>query len=221
MPAARLLIPSRLLRQLVLALATAVTLLLAAATAPAGTGIARVSLASAWLCLLAITAALALGPLRVLGGGQPMLNSIARRDLGIWAGLTGLLHLYAGTVESMNQAYLEHYVAGEAGRQQLFNWGASLGFAIGLLVLLLLVISSNLALRVLGARWWKRLQRLAYAALLLTAAHGLLFQLLERRAAWAILLLVALCGGLVGLQLGARRRWRRQRATSGRSQARP
>jgi len=145
-----------------------------------------------------------------------MLNSMMRRDLGIWAGLTGLLHLYAGTVESMNQPYLEHHVAGEPARQQLFNWGASLGFAVGLLLVLLLLLSSNHALGTLGARWWKRLQRLAYAALLLTAAHGLLFQLLERRAPWAVLLLALLCGGLSGLQLLAWRRWRRQRgATSG------
>ena len=221
MPVTSPLTRTRSARHLALALVATATLVGTAAVAPPGTTIARVSLASAWLCLLAITAALALGPLRVLAGGQPMLNSMMRRDLGIWAGLTGLLHLYAGTVESMNQPYLEHHVAGEAGRQQLFNWGASLGFAVGLLVLVLLLISSNLALRLLGARWWKRLQRLAYAVLLLTVVHGILFQLLERRAAWAILLLVAVCAGLVGLQLGARRRWRRQRPTNDQYRAPP
>lgn len=211
----------RAARQLSMAAVAAITLLVAAATAPPGTGLARISLASAWLSLLAISAALALGPLRLLAGGEPMLNSMARRDLGIWAALTGLLHLYAGTVESMNTAYLGHYVAGEASRQQLFNWGASLGFAAGLLLLMLLLLSSNLALRLLGVRWWKRLQRLAYAMLLLTAVHGLLFQLLERRAAWAVLLLVLASAGLAMLQLLAWRRWRDGRATSHRSPAPP
>ena len=63
------------------------------------------------------------------------------------------------------------------------------------LVLLLLLLSNDFSMRWLGAGRWKNLQRWNYAFLLLTALHGALYQVLEKRAAgwrsvfWALLAL--------------------------------
>jgi sulfoxide reductase heme-binding subunit YedZ len=46
---------------------------------------------------------------------------------------------------------------------------------------MLLVISNDVSLRGLGTRRWKQLQRWAYLAAALTVAHGVLFQMVEKR----------------------------------------
>jgi DMSO/TMAO reductase YedYZ heme-binding membrane subunit len=74
----------------------------------------------------------------------------------------------------------------------------------------LLAISSDRAIRRLGARRWKRVQRLAYALFALVAAHTVLYQLVEERAAALVGAGAAVMGATVALQLaGARRRARR------------
>lgn len=49
------------------------------------------------------------------------------------------------------------------------------------LFLMLLAISNDLSLRVLKTKRWKSLQRWTYAAFVLTAAHGIAYQLIEKR----------------------------------------
>ena len=45
----------------------------------------RVSVASAWLCMLLLIVVLLIAPLQRLQGRQPPLNIYLRRDLGCWA----------------------------------------------------------------------------------------------------------------------------------------
>lgn len=158
-------------------------------------GMARLSLLTAWLCFVLLAAALCLGPWRVLRGGQPMLSHLLRRDLGIWAALTALAHLLAATAVVMTPVYYGRYING-ADNQPLSAFIGPLstisivsGYLIGIVCLLLLGISSNLALRVLGAHRWKGLQRWSYIVFALTAAHGLAFQYIELRTGiWLIAL---------------------------------
>jgi sulfoxide reductase heme-binding subunit YedZ len=174
------------------------------------------STATAWLCLGLLSAALAIGPLRVLGGSPPQTNLLVRRDLGIWAGLTGLVHFWLGTAQSMNAAYLQNYVnpvdlpLGTGIRQALFTWGSLGGLVVAVLCVLLLMLSSNRALQLLGARWWTRLQRSRSLAFALTVAHGIAFQALEGRAAILVAALLASAGGMLVLQLAGRHTVRRR-----------
>jgi sulfoxide reductase heme-binding subunit YedZ len=46
---------------------------------------------------------------------------------------------------------------------------------------MLLAISNDFSLRTLKMRRWKSLQRWTYAAFALTAAHGIAYQLIEKR----------------------------------------
>lgn len=161
-----------------------------------------VSLATAYICLILMAVALSLGPLRARRSDPPVLNNYLRRDIGIWSGLAGLVHLFVATELSMSQPYMEAYVNLSANgladtmRMYLFSWGSIAGFLIGVLVLLLLVLSNNQIMNFLGATWWKRLQRFAYPAFVLTVLHGFAFQALEARN---MLLVGFVCVVLIGV----------------------
>ncbi len=177
----------------------------------------RVSIVSAYLCTLLFCVVLLIGPITVITGGRLTLNQLLRRDLGIWTAVTGILHLALGTELSMNVAYLETFVEGvvsppaPAIRQALFTWGTIGGFIVGLLFLLLLALSNNAAIRLLGASWWKRLQRSSYLAFVLTAIHGFAFQILESRSLIWIGVLAAIVTAVVAGQVAGVRALKRTR----------
>jgi DMSO/TMAO reductase YedYZ heme-binding membrane subunit len=118
--------------------------------------------------------------------------------VGIWAALTGLFHLVLATKLSMNPSYMGAVVDAQGGTsaRQLFAWGSVLGYLVGLNFLLLLALSNDRVMRLIGSRWWKRLQRTSYVSFGLTLAHGLAFQVLEARS-WALVAVLALTGVVV------------------------
>jgi len=185
----------RYLRHLVLLKLVLLSLTAAALVGQMQGLLERMSLWSGWLCVLLFAATLMVGPWTLHGNVKPATNILLRRDLGIWAAVTGLIHFALGTAFSMNPEYISRFVVDELGQSRFF-WGSIWGTVAGLLVLILLVISNNRLLAKLGAVWWKRLQRLAYPAFLITVIHGVYFQLLEQRsyylyASLALLVLVA------------------------------
>lgn len=147
----------------------------------------QLSIVTAYICLFLVATALSIGPLQVLNAGESSINIYLRRDVGIWAGLTGLLHCVIATMLAMTPEYIETYIniytekLPETVRASLFLWGSATAFIVALLLLLLLCLSNQRALKLLGVMWWKRLQRLAYLVFILTIAHGLAFQLIEAR----------------------------------------
>jgi DMSO/TMAO reductase YedYZ heme-binding membrane subunit len=147
----------------------------------------RISVASAWLCMVLLCSALLIGPLRRYTGKTAPLNIYLRRDLAFWSALQAFLHFYAGTVVSMDQSYVQAFVHVDLApwslgmRDQMFTWGASLGMAVAVVYLLLLIISSDRAMRRIRPERWKKLQKSAHLVLWLTVLHGFAFQLLEAR----------------------------------------
>ena len=213
---------SRRRRHLWLALLTLGVCVTAWFGGPSGGAVDRASLATAWLCTALFVLVMILGPLQLVGGRRAALNWLLRRDLGIWTAITGLLHFGLGNIEAMNRPYVQRVTASTAPpgaelRGDFFNWGAASGTLLALVFVVLLMISSNVALRWLGPRWWKRLQRLSYAGFALTIFHGLLFQRLEDRHMLWVLLLAAAGMTALGLQIAgwlAYRRLRREAATA-------
>jgi len=167
----------------------------------------RASVASAWLCMLLLSAVLLLAPLQRLQGRQPPLNIYLRRDLGCWAAIQGLLHFVAGNVVAMNPVYVGTFVRGNTAapgpmlREVLFSGGAILGMVIAILFLLLLAISSDRAIRWLGPARWKKLQGSAQLLMWLTVIHGIAYQVLEARF---IPLLVLLLTSIIVLTIRSR-----------------
>lgn len=176
----------------------------------------NISLVTAYLCLGFMSVALCVGPLRAIRSDPLVLNIYLRRDIGIWAALTGLVHLFVATELSMSQRYMQLFVnistdtLSDVMRAELFSWGSITGFLVGIFVLLLLCLSNDKILRSIGATWWKRLQRLAYPAFVLTVLHGLAFQALEARPVIAIGIVILTFISVLVLQISGFRAVRRR-----------
>ena len=199
--------PKRWLHHAGAASLSLVILTLTATFGPDESGLDHLSLATAYICLLLMAVALSLGPLQARRTGRSVANMYLRRDMGIWAGMAGLTHLIVATELSMTQAYMSVYVdaldarLSESLRADLFAWGSIIGFAVGILLILLLGLSNDRILRRLGVTRWKRLQRLAYLAFALTVAHGWVFQALEARSTLLIGVVLGVAIGVLLLQV--------------------
>ena len=72
-----------------------------------------------------------------------------------------------------------------------------------IVVIVLLATSSDAAIRRLGPRRWKALQRTAYGAMALVVAHCILYQQMIQREATTLTVFWLLTGGLVLVRLSA------------------
>lgn len=144
----------------------------------------RTSVAAADTSLALLVAALAVGPIKVLRGGRPMVHVPVRRTLGVWAGGFTILHVSLAIFVHARAAriwsnWLElSPIEFTSGQRGLANW---LGLAQLAIVVGLLWLSRDVALRRLGPVLWKRLQRSTYVLAGLVAVHALLYQAVEAR----------------------------------------
>lgn len=172
----------------------------------------RLSIATGYAALALLALTLVIGPLRALRGRRLPLSIDLRRDAGICAAFLGLIHVVLGLQVHFGGAIKLYFFLSSASpsagpirldKGGLANWT---GLGATLLLVLLLALSSDRSIRVLGATRWKGLQRLAYVLLALVAVHTVLYQLVEGRTAGLMALGAALVGVTVGLQLAAARR---------------
>jgi methionine sulfoxide reductase heme-binding subunit len=82
-----------------------------------------------------------------------------------------------------------------------FGFANFVGLGATLLFLILLAISNDLSLRTLGIRRWKSIQRWTYIAFGLTVAHGIAYQLIEKRHFPWVLLFVLLIVSVISIQI--------------------
>lgn len=177
----------------------------------------RMTLAFGYLSLLLLALTLLIGPLR-LGLDRRRRNPVnldIRRDIGIWAGITGLLHVVFGFQQRFGGDILRFFIARTAEGWRLL--GGTLGAAnhVGLLATLILVAllatSNDLSLRRLKGPRWKTLQRLNYALFGFAMLHTVLYQAISGREgafATAVVVgtLVTVVGQFAGLSLVQARR---------------
>lgn len=205
---------TRTRRHLALATGLAAVSASAMALAPAGQELDRLSFVTAWLCLLFFAGTLLIGPLHVRRTGRLPGNHLLRRDLGIWCVLTGMVHFFLALKVSMNPEYMELYVRGTRQwpapevRELMYRWAVLASLVIAALFLLLLALSNNLAIRLLGKRWWKRLQRASYPAFALTVGHSIAFQILEARTAWLVAAFIVITATVLVAQYAGHARLR-------------
>ena len=163
-----------------------------------GDVISRLSVATAYPALFLTAAAVSIGPWNVLRGQTNPVSFDLRRDFGIWAGITALLHTGIGlNVHLRGRPWLYFIDQHHQVRHDLFGIGNDTGLLAALLFLLLLAISNDLSLRRLGTRTWKSLQRWTYMAVALTLMHAVAYQFVEKRQAayrallWATIAMTA------------------------------
>jgi methionine sulfoxide reductase heme-binding subunit len=163
----------------------------------------RLSMATAYAGLIFLAASLWLGPWNVLRLRSNPVSFNLRRDIGIWTGILAILHTAIGlTVHLRGRMWMYFFKQLHPLRLQSTQFGFAnfTGLGAAFLFLMLLAISNDLSLRTLKARRWKSLQRWTYATFLLTGAHGIAYQWIEKRHVRWVLVFSAIVTAVVAAQ---------------------
>ena len=202
----------RFRQQLLLATIAALVTLAFFLLLPSPDTIWRLSMGTAYASLLFLAAALIIGPLNVLRGAPNPVSTYLRRDIGIVAGVLALAHTIIGLLVHFRGDPIQYFFYRTAAgigslRSDLFGLANYVGLAASVLVLILLAISNNMSLRMVGAARWKGIQRWNYVGAILVVAHGLLYQAIEKRIPGFVITLLIIAAATTILQLlGFRRR---------------
>lgn len=203
----------RLRRHLGIGLASAALTAGISALVRSDVAMVRLSMASAYAGLGLLGVTMATGPWNVLRSRPNPVSTDLRRDLGIWAGVLGLVHVTVGLQVHMSGNIWEYFFHPPAPQRLLvrldpFGLANYTGLAVTLILAVLLALSNNASLRWLGTKRWKTTHRSAYVAFALVVGHGALYQLIEKRSLPFVMLFVALAVAVTTLQLAGFRRVR-------------
>ncbi len=183
----------------------------------------KITVGTGYLALTLLALTLVMSPVYLLRDSRKRnpVNVMLRRDIGIWAGFTGLAHVITGFTVHFGPAILPYFVRyTENGYRLLgnpFGWANHTGLAATLILSALLLTSNNRALKWLRGPRWKALQRWNYALVVLVFVHTVLYQMVSRRQApfgWYVfgLGLVVVVAQFAGMQLVRERRRLPQRS---------
>lgn len=146
------------------------------------------TLAFGYWALLLTAVTLVIGPVRLLLNRRLRRNPVnvdLRRDVGIWAGITALLHVWFGFQQRFGGDILRFFFYRTADGWRLLGNTFGLANHVGLLATLavaaLLATSNDLSLRKLRGPRWKTLQRLNYALFAFAVLHTVLYQAISNR----------------------------------------
>lgn len=199
-----------------LVLATIATLFVTYALTPSPNPVFRWSMATAYVGLALLGVTLATGSLNVLRRRPNPVSTDLRRDIGIWAGVVAIAHFLVGWQVHMKHRWL-YWLAEVEGsdrlvpRTDLFGFANHTGLVAVIVAALLLALSNDYYLRRFGTLRWKRAQRWNYALFALVVAHGVAFQVIEKRKLPFVVLLAALTLATIGVQWAG---WRRVRSSA-------
>lgn len=138
----------------------------------------RLSFSTAWPALVLLTLSLLIGPWRTLRGKAPVVSLDLRRDIGIWAGIAGLLHTVIGQCVHLRGRPWLYYVYEKWNehllplRHDIFGLSNFTGLFAALILLAALATSNDASLRALGNAPWKSLQRWNYVCFALAATYA-------------------------------------------------
>lgn len=165
-----------------------------------------------YICVVFLCISLLIGPLNLLRKRFNPVNINLRRDTGIWAGITGCLHVLFALLERNRGGILSFFFR-QNGRPLLTLLGASnwIGLFAIILLIALLATSNMLSLRTLKGKRWKKLQRLNYVLVVLAFMHVFGYQMGGGRERFfmdgtAIALVIVLVIQLAGVTIYQRRK---------------
>ena len=174
--------------------------------------LSRASFATAYPALSLLAVTLLIGPWNLLRRRANPVSSDLRRDIGIWAGILGVVHAAVGQFVHLRGRPWLYYVYGPTEhhhgmRHDLFGLANYTG-AVGVLLLAVLFATSNdLSLRRFGSRKWKQLQRWNYAVFALVTVHSFAFQGVEQqKVPWVITAAICVAAALTIQLAGVVRR---------------
>jgi len=169
------------------------------------------SMATGYTSIILLAITLLIGPFTIYKKKPNPVSSDLRRDVGIWCGFTGLAHVVLGIQVHMGNIWLYFFksVDGEESfkfRNDLFGYSNYAGLIATLILLVLLFLSNDLSLMWLKAKRWKNLQRFNYILFVLVLMHGIMYQIIEKRIPFivilfSIIMLVAITGQSLGFSI--------------------
>jgi len=185
----------------------------------------RFTTASGYVALGLLAITLLIGPANLLLRRRVPVSSYLRRDVGAWTAIVSVVHVVAGLQvhgppgEPVERVLRYFFAADGTPLTDSFGLGNWTGLAATVIVLALLAISNDLALRAIKAKRWKWLQRLNYALFALVVAHAIYYGALLRvtslsTLALGVTVVVVFVGQAIGFRL-----WRRRRARAAASGA--
>ena len=176
----------------------------------------RLSMTFAYTCLILLSITMSIGTVNLLLKRPNPTHNPSRRAFGVAAGFAGLAHLiFAITIHADGLDILPQFVRStdsaivpRIDRHGIANYAGL--FQAGLLIALMM-LSLNQAIKHLGLSRWKMLQRLVYFAFVSIALHGLIYQAIEVRSVivrivFLSIVLLVLCLQITGLFLRIRSR---------------
>jgi sulfoxide reductase heme-binding subunit YedZ len=203
-----------LLHHVPLAIASALGLVVLVALAPSHGGFSIQQLASPTgdVALVLLAATLLIGPANLLLRRRNPVSSYLRRDVGTWTAIWSIAHVTVGFQGHSGGVFgfVDFFVADGRPLTNSFGLGNWTGLAATVIVVLLLVISTDRSLRELKARPWKNLQRLSYALFALVVLHAIFYGTLRRMTSpFTVILVVTVSvvflGQVIGIWLWQRR----------------
>jgi sulfoxide reductase heme-binding subunit YedZ len=167
-----------------LALASVVALVVLVVVAPSHGGFTVQRLVSPTgdvaLVLLAVT--LLIGPANLALRRRNPPNSYLRRDVGTWTAIWSVVHVIVSLQGHGGGifGFVDYFVVDGRPLTNSFGMGNWTGLAATVIVVLLLVVSTDRMLREFKSSRWKDLQRLNYTLFALVVGHALFYGALGR-----------------------------------------
>lgn len=138
-----------------------------------------------YAAVILVALSLVIGPVKLLSQRRNPVNIDLRRDVGIWAAITGCLHVVFGL--QLHQGgqillyFLEPTPHGYRLLRNLFGLSNDIGAVATALLVILLVLSNDFSLGRLKGKRWKLLQRGNYLLAAFALAHTVGYQMVSRR----------------------------------------
>jgi sulfoxide reductase heme-binding subunit YedZ len=143
--------------------------------------LSRFTTASGYVATGLLVLTLLIGPINLLLRRRNPISTYLRRDVGVWTGIISVVHVIAGfqvhgPPGDLDERILRYFFARDGSLLlDTFGLGNWTGLAATVIVVGLLAISSDFALRKLKFRRWKWLQRMNYLLFALVVAHAIYY----------------------------------------------
>lgn len=204
-----------LLHHIPLVLTSFVGLVVFALVAPShgGISLSQVVISTGYVATVFLAVTLLVGPANLILRRRNPVSTYMRRDIGVWTAIWSLVHVVlafqGGHEDGIKRLVAFFYVDGKPLTNS-FGWGNWTGLAATVIVVALLVTSTDRALRELSGRRWKAIQRFNYGVFVLVVLHAIFFGALQRMPSPLGLLLIVTSIAVLVVQAVGIRLWRRR-----------
>lgn len=165
------------------------------------------SIGSGYVALGLLAATLLIGPFNLIFKRRNSVNINLRRDVGIWSGIMGIVHVIF-SFQLYNDGDILSFFWPKEGQNSasnnplLFFFSNYTGLIATLLLIALLITSNQLSLVWLKGKRWKLLQRFNYPLVALVVIHTFGYQALNVRETTFVISVTGLSLIIVAVQLG-------------------